>query len=230
MKNKEQINKSYENFYAKQQSTYVYPTEFVVRTFLANYPELKMQKPLPKSKVLDVGFGDGRNTIFLCQQGYEVSGIEITQGIVEQTNKRLNNLGYTADLRVGRNSKIPFENETFDYILACHSCYYCDDNETFADNMKEYSRVLKRGGVMIASLASKSSYIFKNAKDLADGSMIIKSDPYGNRNGYRLQAFSSTKQAEETLSPWFEKFSFGKAENNYYGIDEQLIWVVCHKK
>lgn len=83
---------------------------------------------------------------------------------------------------------------------------------------------------MIASLASKSSYIFKNAKDLADGSMIIKSDPYGNRNGYRLQAFSSTKQAEETLSPWFEKFSFGKAENNYYGIDEQLIWVVCHKK
>ncbi len=31
------------------------------------------------------GFGDGRNTVLLCDCGLTVSGIEITQGIVEQT-------------------------------------------------------------------------------------------------------------------------------------------------
>ena len=34
------INASYEQFYAKRAGARVYPTEFVVRTFLANYPGL----------------------------------------------------------------------------------------------------------------------------------------------------------------------------------------------
>ncbi len=229
MKNKSEINNNYERFYAERKNLHVYPTEFVVRTFLSKYPELKLNKPNVGSKVLDIAFGDGRNTAFLCQQGYDVSGIEITEGIVRQTNQRLDNLGLHADLRVGRNSKIPFNNDYFDYILACHCCYYCDEGETFIDNMKEYSRVIKKGGVLIASLANRDSYIFKNAIQLEDGTLRVQSDPYKNRNGYRLHAFSNQEQIKDSLSPWFNNFSFGIADNNYYGIYERLIWVVCHK-
>ncbi len=93
-----------------------------------------------------MGFGDGRNTAFLCDQGWAVSGIEITQGIVDQTADRLKNLGHSADLRVGRNSRIPFGDDYFDTILACHCCYYCDEGDSFADNLGEYARVLKTGG------------------------------------------------------------------------------------
>lgn len=143
-----QINSSYERFYAERSGLRVYPTEFVVRTFLANYPNLKYLKPVSGDRVLDIAFGDGRNTVFLCDQGYVVSGIEITEGIVSQTIERLEKLGYQADLRVGRNSKIPFEDRYFNHVLACHCCYYCDEGESFADNMNEYARVLKPGGVV----------------------------------------------------------------------------------
>ena len=223
------INSSYERHYADRANLKVYPTEFVVRTFLANYPHLKFIKPQPENKVLDVGFGDGRNTVFLCDYGLKVSGIEITRGIVDQTYKRLLELGHNADLRVGRNSSIPFEDGTFDYILACHCCYYCDEGETLLDNLKEYSRVLKKDGFIIASVANRASYIFNEAQELPDGSMLVMKDPYNNRNGYRLHAFADTANIEQYFSPLFKNFSFGSADNNYYGISERVFWVVCQK-
>ncbi|PKO60598.1 MAG: hypothetical protein CVU24_12310 [Betaproteobacteria bacterium HGW-Betaproteobacteria-18] len=224
------INTSYEQFYAKKTGAKVYPTEFVVRTFLANYPALSFRKPAAGDRVLDVAFGDGRNTVFLCDQGLAVSGIEITQGIVDQTNDRLQKLGYEADLRVGRNSSIPFDDQYFDYILACHCCYYCDEGDSFADNLMEYARVMKPGAYLVASVACQSSYIFNNAEALEDGSFIIKSDPYGNRDGYRLHAFATKEQIEAYFSRWFTNFSFGFADNDYYGISERVFWVVCQKK
>lgn len=224
------IDNSYEHFYSERKSLRVYPTEFVVRTFLAEYPQLNFVKPKAGDQVLDVAFGDGRNTAFLCDQGYAVSGIEITEGIVRQTKDRLEKLGHQADLRVGRNSTIPFDDDYFDYLLACHCCYYCDEEEGFSDNMREYSRVMKPGSWLVASVASLDSYIFKGAISLEDGSRRVQKDPYGNREGYRLQGFSSKQEIREVLSPWFEDFSFGFANNEYFGISERVFWVVCRKR
>lgn len=224
------INSTYTNYYAKQTSTKVYPTEFVVRTLLANYPRLHFKKPKPGDKILDVGFGDGRNTAFLCECGLFVHGIEITSEIVELARARLTSLGHTPDLRVGRNSSIPFEDNKFDYILACHCCYYCDEGQTLVDNLREYARVLKNDGILIASVADKASYIFQDAKELPDGSMRIMKDPYKNRNGYRLHAFSTESNIEQYFSEYFKNFSFGRADNDYYGISERLFWVVCERK
>lgn len=223
------INSRYERHYAERANLKVYPTEFVVRTLLANYPDLKFKKPVPGNKILDVGFGDGRNTAFLCDSGLAVSGIEITQGIVNQTRIRISAMGHNPDLRVGRNSNIPFENDEFDYILACHCCYYCDEGQTLLDNLNEYSRVLKKDGYLIASVANKSSYIFDDAEELADGSLLVLKDPYNNRNGYRLQAFATQTEIEKYFSPVFKNFSFGSADNDYYGITERVFWVVCQK-
>ena len=224
------IDAKYTHFYAHRRAGKVYPTEFVVRTLLADYPELRYEKPQAGDSILDVAFGDGRNTVFLCDLGLDVCGIEITPEIVEQSGSRLAKLGYRPDLRVGRNSCIPYRDERFDYILACHCCYYCDEGETLMDNIKEYRRVLKPGGVLIASVADRNSYIFQSAETLPDGSMRIKKDPYGNRDGYRLHCFSFESEIEEYFSDYYTEFSFGSARNDYYGVDEQVFWVVCVSK
>ena len=225
-----QIDIRYQKYYANKNSLKVYPTEFVVRTFLASYPGLAFLRPKFGDRVLDVGFGDGRNTVFLCDLGLNVSGIEIAQGIVDQARNRLMKLGHSADLRVGRNSRIPFDDDYFDCILSCHCCYYCDEGETLADNLTEYARVLRSGGYLVASVADKASYIFNNAEELSDGSMRIQNDPYGNRMGYRLFGFSRSKDIKDYFSLFFENFSIGHADNDFYGLEERVFWVVCQKQ
>ena len=224
------INLSYERHYAERASEKVYPTEFVVRTFMAKYPGLNFTKPIPGSKILDVGFGHGRNAALLCEAGLEVSGIEITQGIVDQTSARMARLGHQADLRLGRNSSIPFGPDEFDYILACHCCYYCDEGQSLLDNLKEYSRGLKKNGFFVASVANRASYIFNGATELPDGSLVVNNDPYNNRNGYRLHGFSTSSDIVKYFSPLFKNFTFGSADNDYFGVIERVFWVVAQKK
>lgn len=223
------INTNYEKFYARITNTRVYPTEFVVRTFLARYPRLNFTKPSPGDAVLDVAFGDGRNTLFLCELGLAVSGVEITEGIVHQVSTRLAGLGHEADLKVGRNSALPFGDEVFKYALASHCIYYCDEGQVLRDNLREYSRVLQPGAWLVASVACTRSYIFDDAEALADGSFVIRRDPYGNRDGYRLFAFEREEQVEDYFSEFFTDFSFGFADNDYYGMGEKVFWVVCRK-
>lgn len=226
------INLNYTYFYNRHKDAIkVYPTEFVVRTFLANYDGLIKDFKLG-GKILDLGFGDGRNTAFLIEQGYQVFGTEITQEIVDLVNERIQKLGLPrADLRVGRNSKLPFEDNFFDVLLGCHVSYYCDEGETFENNLNEFSRILNSGGWLVTSLAKKESYILKNAEQSKEnGHYIIKNDPYKNRKGYKFRAFASKEEVLTTFEKNFQHISIGSAENNYFGIDERVYWFVGQKK
>ena len=219
------IISNYETFYCNKDHIKVYPTEFVVRTFLAEYPQLKFIKPEPNSRILDIGFGDGRNTAFLCDLGLDVHGIEISTEIVKNTSTRLKNLGFSPNLKVGHNNSIPFPKNYFDYILSSFCIYYCTEDSNLDSNMSEYLRVLKNNGFLIANFADANSYIFDDAENLKDGTFIIKKDPYGNRIGSRMEAFYNKDDLVSFLDTYLADISVGYGSNNYYGIDEKSFWV-----
>ena len=104
------------------------------------------------------------------------------------------------------------------------------EGQSLLDNLKEYSRVLKTDGFVVASVANRASYIFDGATELDDGSLVVQNDPYNNRNGYRLHGFSNTSDIERYFSPLFKNFSFGSADNDYFGVTERVFWVVAQKK
>lgn len=56
--------------------------------------------------------------------GMNISGFEITEEICKGVANRMEQFGINADIRVGRNSNIPFDNNYFDYIVASASLYY----------------------------------------------------------------------------------------------------------
>src|SRR3954465_11005685 len=145
-----EIQSKYDAFYRKRDSDYGCPVEFVVRAFLGNYPRLKTDpSEYPGKRILDLGFGDGRNMPLLHNLGMQVSGVEISQDICDLTQTRMKRLGVEVDLKVGRNNSLPYEDGVFDKVLACHACYYIEPGTRFDENLCEIARVMKPGGSFI---------------------------------------------------------------------------------
>jgi SAM-dependent methyltransferase len=226
----DQISRYYEDFYGKHDPIHVYPVEFVVRAFLGNYPRHKTNSSSYSGKrVLDLGFGDGRNMPLLRNLGMQVFGVEITQDICDRVKQRMARLGVDVTLSIGRNNRVPYVDGFFDIVLACHACYYIDPSTRFSDNVLEISRVLKSGGLFVFSAPIGTSYIMRGAKDRGNGHMEIAQDPYGLRNGYVLKKFDTTSEIEAALSPLFRDLEIGSCRNDFWGIDEHVWTVVCRK-
>jgi SAM-dependent methyltransferase len=225
------VKASYSEFHQSRSSIKVYPSEFVIRTFLGTYPHLKLDnKNYTDRNILDLGFGDGRNLAFLEDIGFNVHGVEISKDIINLGVKKSGINAAKLNFKEGHNSQIPFANEYFDYILACHSCYYVNSGTTFSDNLKEIQRTLKKDGVFICSVPSKGNFILKNSHDLGNGHAEIKHDPYTIRNGYTFKYFSSESEIIEDFSPYFYDFSIGFLNDNYFGIELKAYIIVCRKK
>jgi putative glycosyltransferase len=225
------IKEHYADFYSKRNPSKVYPVEFVVRTLLGTYPGLKLDRSIfHGAKILDLGFGDGRNMPLLHDLGFEIYGVEISDKICRLTKERMEHLGVPVRLAIGNNSHLPFGNETFDFVLACHSCYYVNPGESFEDNLREITRVLRSAGHFVFSLAKTDSYVLNNAEPLGKGLYRITQDPCGVRNGSLFRAFASKQEILDELSIFFSDFSLGLCENDFYGIYEK-VWIgTCLKK
>ncbi len=224
------INK-YVSRYSSDKRVAIYPVEFVVRVFLGTYPDLHMPKDEYNGKrILDLGYGDGRNMPLLSNLGMKIHGVEISEDINRYVQERLAILGIQAELKVGTNAHIPYDNGNFQYVLACHSCYYVEPGDTFSDNLAEIARVLEPGGFFILSLPMPGSYILKDAKPLPDGHYEITKDPYGLRNGTVFCVFDSEQEIQKVFSLFFANFSIGYCNDMFWGIHQKVWTVVCRKK
>ncbi|MHA1386623.1 MAG: class I SAM-dependent methyltransferase [Candidatus Helarchaeota archaeon] len=227
---KKNLKESYTDFHKKRNQKFVYPPEWLVRLMLGSYPKINLDKgKYLGAKVLDVGFGDGRSFPLLHNLGFKIHGIEITDEIVKMCRDRMNRLGIQAKLRIGTNTNIPYPNNYFDYIIACSSCYYIDENTSFQDTLREYSRVLKKNGILICSLPHKGMFYFRNCIERSDGSCVITSDNYGIRNGYILQRFKTKNDIKKSFSKYFHLLAIGLLKDDYWGHQVNMYLVVAKK-
>ena len=228
----EKINRLYSDFHAQRLGAHCYPNEFLVRTMLGKYSELKISHEYQGKKVLDWACGDGRNILLLHNCGLSVSAFEITEEICTGVEERMQQLyNIPIDIRVGRNNKVPFADNSFDYIVASSSIYYVDHNSNFNENYDELCRVLKTGGYVIMTLSRSDNFILKDCVKWQDkeGHYQITNDPYGLRNGDIFRVWQNEEEIRETFSKDFGDICIGKTVEDYYGMHIAL-WLVVMRK
>jgi SAM-dependent methyltransferase len=219
----------YVALHRQRMGVHLYPTEFVVRTMLGSYPRLRMDRDYAGKRLLDLGFGDGRNMPLFHNLGVEIHGVEPQAELCAMVSDRMARQGIPCTLTVGHNSDIPFGDRAFDFVVACHSVYYVREGDSFADNLREVARVLRPGGWLVLSLPHPENFILKGAAAIGDGHWRIATDPYGLRNGTIFRAFGDEDEITDAFAPWFDAFSFASGCDDWYGILLKAFYVACRR-
>ena len=109
------------------------------------------------SSILDAGCGGGRNLVFLLRHGYEVFAVDRSVEAIEHVRMlaaKLNAALPPENFRVAPVEAMPFQDERFDVVISSAVLHFAEDEEHFNAMLEEMWRVLKRGGIFFARLAS----------------------------------------------------------------------------
>ena len=113
-----------------------------------------LKKYLPsKGKILDLGGGAGTYSFFLAKQGYEVYLADLSEKLIGEAllqNTHEKDKLASCDV-VNALDLSKYQDEEFDVVLLFGPLYHLLENEERETCLKEVKRVLKNGGLILAS-------------------------------------------------------------------------------
>ncbi|MBK7254306.1 MAG: class I SAM-dependent methyltransferase [Ignavibacteria bacterium] len=160
------------------------------------------------ASVLDIACGSGRHSIELARRGFEVTGFDLSEFLINEARKNLKNSGE-------KNMKVKFLirdmrdfnfRNTFDIAVNIFTSfgYFDNDKENFSV-IENVSRSLKKGGYFVFDFLNKH-FLEKNLKPLSRNKIgnatVIQKRKLENgfvRKKIIITRNNSTKQFEEVL-------------------------------
>ena len=129
------------NYYSKHAKEYINNTKDID---MKEYYDVFESYLKPNSKILDVGFGSGRDSLYFKNKGYEVISIDPIKEFCEKGKS----IGLDNVIQMSIED-IKYNNE-FDAIWACASLLHLESNK-LVDVFNKCYRALKDNGVMYVS-------------------------------------------------------------------------------
>lgn len=107
-------------------------------------------------KVLEIGLGQGADSMQIINRGAIYYGIDLTEESVRRVKKRfeLYKLPYQ-DVVIGNAEKLPFDSDFFDIVYSHGVIHHAENIYNIVD---EIHRVLKKNGTAVIMLYHKSSF------------------------------------------------------------------------
>lgn len=107
-------------------------------------------------RILDVGCGDGILAIELAKNGARATGVDSSERMIAAARRGAERQGSSASFRLAKAEALPFEDDTFDVVLAVTVLCFVEDTVIA---MTEMTRVLRPGGkLVLGELGRHSSW------------------------------------------------------------------------
>jgi hypothetical protein len=172
------------------------------------------------NKILIPGFGYGRNAGVFIENGFEVTGIEISESAIAIAREN----GLNCTIHHGSVTAMPFDNEVFEGIYCYALLHLLNSNERRLFLKSCYNQ-LGVNGLMIFVTTSKENQLYGKGR-------LVGNDRYQISNGLKV-FFYDRESVEQEFS------GFGLTETRI--IEEpikfmdgekplKLISVICRKK
>jgi len=172
------------------------------------------------TNILELGGGQGRDTLFFAQNGFNAHVLDYSDTGVQAINNKAKALGLTQSITATQHDvreRLPFPDQAYD---ACYShMLYCmaltTDELEFMSS--EILRVLKPGGINI--------FTARNTNDSHYGQGIHRGEDIYEVNGFAVHFLSKAKI--ERLAKGFEQISVEEFEEG--DLPRKLFYVVTKK-
>lgn len=107
-----------------------------------------------KGKILDIGCGKGTLIEELYSIGFEVWGVNLSERSIDKLRQKYEISGKNIGLKKGTITKLPFEDNSFDYVFAVEVLEHLLP-KMLIPALNEVRRILKPGGRFIATVPYK---------------------------------------------------------------------------
>ena len=149
--------------------------------------------------VLDLGCGEGRNTIYLSRIGFRAVGLDLSFKGIKVLNNNLFEEEVKALTLAGDARKLPFKDGCFSGILA-HNLFDHLDKEGFVSGMAEVYRILKKNGIILMTLDTFPDDVpSKQLLIRDDGAKIFISGP---RKGLLIRSYHEDELQKLSEQGW----------------------------
>ncbi len=127
-------------------------------------------------KLLDAGCGEGRNSVYFINKGYQLFGIDSNDVAIQYCRylaKSLNPDFDTYRFQVGRLEDIPFHSGAFDAVICSAVLHFAENADNFWQMIAEILRVLKSGGILWFRMTTAFGGILETSQDLGGGKYLL---------------------------------------------------------
>ena len=168
-------------------------------------------------KILNPGFGYGRNARPFYAAGLDVTGIEISGTAIQLAHELLG-----ADIRVfhGSVDDMPFDDAVYDGIF-CHALIHLLDADQRAKLIRDCTHQLRDGGMMIFTAITRDAPTYGVGERLGP-------DRFRTKDGVNLFFYDEDSIREEFGA--FGLIEAGKIDEGAAGKPTTTFWkIVCKK-
>ena len=197
------------------------PEMFGLNPSLSAKKALKLFQEKKISKIVEIGAGLGRDSIFFAKNSIHTTALDYSPSgikVINQKTKKENLSNYSATKLYEVREKLPFEDSS---VEACYShmlyCMALTSNDLEKLN-NEIQRILKPGGINIYTVRHTNDGDFKNGNHMGE-------DLYEN-DGFIVHYFS--KEKITSLLSGFKNIYLEKFEEGAF--PRKLFFVVNEKK
>lgn len=169
-------------------------------------------------RILELGCGQGRDTIFFASNGFDVHAIDASKVAIENINQKIRQKNISLDLRHFKaRAVLPFDSSYFDAVYS-HMFY----NMRFTDEelgflFKESNRVLNNNSLFYFSVRSDKDVLYNKGKKIDNNIYEV--------NGFQIRFFTK-RQIQSFLENYFEIKNIEES----YEEPVNLYFVFCRKK